>query len=119
MARRKAPETRIYKVIFNNQGQVYEIYARHVSQGGLFGFIEVEHILFGERSQLIVDSSEEKLKTEFAGVKRVFIPMHSVVRVDEVEKQGSGRIRACEGGTGKVTPFPMPIITSGKDTPSR
>jgi len=115
MARRKAPETRIYKVIFNNQGQVFEIYARHVSQGGLLGFIEVEHILFGERSQLIVDSSEEKLKTEFAGVKRVFIPMHAVVRVDEVEKPGSGRIHAGEAGTGKVTPFPLPIVKPRKE----
>jgi hypothetical protein len=115
MARRKAPETRIYKVIFNNQGQVFEIYARNVSQGGLLGFIEVEHILFGERSQLIVDSSEEKLKTEFAGVKRVFIPMHAVVRVDEVEKPGSGRIHAGEAGTGKVTPFPLPIVKPRKE----
>ncbi|MBI4916094.1 MAG: DUF1820 family protein [Acidobacteria bacterium] len=115
MARRKAPETRIYKVIFNNQGQVFEIYARHVSPGGLLGFIEVEHILFGERSQLIVDSSEEKLKTEFAGVKRVFIPMHAVVRVDEVEKPGSGRIHAGEAGTGKVTPFPLPIVKPRKE----
>jgi len=119
MARRKTAETRIYKVIFSNQGQVFEIYARHVSQGGLLGFIEVEHILFGERSQLIVDSSEEKLKVEFAGVKRVFIPMHSVVRVDEVEKQGSGRILASESGSGKVAPFPFPILVPGKDTPSR
>jgi hypothetical protein len=115
MARRKAPETRIYKVIFNNQGQVFEIYARHVSPGGLLGFIEVEGILFGERSQLIVDSSEEKLKTEFAGVKRVFIPMHAVIRVDEVEKPGSGRIHAGEAGAGKVTPFPLPIVKPGKD----
>ncbi|MBI4914563.1 MAG: DUF1820 family protein [Acidobacteria bacterium] len=115
MARRKATETRIYKVIFNNQGQVYEVFARHVSQGGLLGFIEVEHLLFGERSQLIVDSSEEALKTEFAGVKRIFIPMHSVVRVDEVEKPGAGRIRAGERGSGKVTPFPFPVPVPGKE----
>ena len=111
MARRKAPETRIYKVIFNNQGQVFEIYARNVSQGGLLGFIEVEHILFGERSQLIVDSSEEKLKTEFAGVKRVFIPLHSVVRIDEVEKEGASRISTPETASSspRVLPIPMPI----------
>ena len=40
----------IYKVIFMNQGQTYEIYARTINQGGLFGFIEVEEIVFGERS---------------------------------------------------------------------
>jgi hypothetical protein len=108
MTKRKA-ETRIYRVIFTNQGQVYEIYAAHVSQGEMFGFIEVEQILFGERSQLIVDSSEERLKTEFAGVKRVFISMHAVVRIDEVEKRGSARISAAEGGSGVVKAFPMPV----------
>ncbi|HNX50660.1 MAG TPA: DUF1820 family protein [Thermoanaerobaculaceae bacterium] len=103
--------TRVYKVIFSNQGQVFEIYARQVSQGELFGFIEVEQILFGERSQLIVDASEEKLKTEFAGVKRVFIPLHSVVRIDEVEREGASRISTPEsaGSTPRILPIPMPI----------
>ena len=40
----------IFKVIFVNQGKVYEIYARKVSHGSLFGFIEVEELVFGERS---------------------------------------------------------------------
>ena len=113
MTKRKT-ETRIYKVIFTNQGQVFEIYAAHVSQGEMFGFIEVEQLLFGERSQLIVDSSEERLKTEFAGVKRVFIPMHSVVRIDEVEKQGSARISASESGASIVRAFPLPAAPPGK-----
>ena len=118
MTKRKATGERIYKVIFANQGQVYEIYAKHVSQGDLFGFIEVEQLLFGERSQLIVDSSEERLKTEFSGVKRVFIPMHSVVRIDEVEKQGPARISATEGSTAIVRAFPIPAAPPGKG-PSR
>ena len=39
---------KLYKVIFMNQGQVYEIYAQSVGQGSLFGFIEVEELVFGE-----------------------------------------------------------------------
>jgi hypothetical protein len=108
MTKRKTVGERVYKVIFTNQGQVFEIYARQVSQGDLFGFIEVEQLLFGERSKLIVDSSEERLKTEFAGVRRVFLPMHSVVRIDEVEKQGPARITPFEGGGGNVKAFPLP-----------
>jgi len=54
----------IYRINFINQGEVYEVYARHVSQGGLFGFVEIEEIVFGERSKLLIDSSEERLKTE-------------------------------------------------------
>ena len=99
----------IYKVIFANQGKVYEIYASAVSQGGLFGFVEVEEILFGEKSAVVVDPSEEALKVEFKGVQRTFIPMHSILRIDEVDKQGTGRIRTDEDGTSNVAPFPMTV----------
>jgi hypothetical protein len=43
----------IYRVSFVSQGEVYEVYARNVSQGGLFGFIEIEELVFGERSKLL------------------------------------------------------------------
>lgn len=101
----------IYKVIFMNQGKVYEIYARSISQGSLFGFIEVEKIVFGERSTVLVDPSEERLKAEFETVKRTYIPMHAVVRIDEVEKQGPSKITAIDGDN--VARFPMPVYTPG------
>ena len=75
----------IYRISFMSQGEIYEIYAKHVSQGGLFGFVEVEDLVFGERTKLVIDSSEERLKNEFEGVRRTFIPMHAVLRVDEVD----------------------------------
>jgi len=101
----------IYRVSFISQGEVYEVYARNVSQGGLFGFIEIEELVFGERSQLLIDSSEERLKSEFDGVRRTYVPLHSVLRVDEVEKAGRGRITS---GEGKVASFPMAIMPPGK-----
>ena len=79
----------IYRISFLSAGEVYEIYAANVAQGGLFGFIEIEEILFGERSKLLIDSSEERLKTEFEGVRRTFIPLHSVLRIDEVERRAA------------------------------
>ena len=75
--------TPTYKIIFHNQGQIYEIYARQIYQSDLYGFIEVEEYVFGERSQTIVDPAEEKLKNQFSGVKRSYIPLHSVIRIDE------------------------------------
>jgi hypothetical protein len=81
----------IFKVLFVNQGKVYEIYARKVSHGSLFGFIEVEELVFGERSTVVVDPAEEKIKAEFNDVKRTYLPMHSVLRIDEVKKQGQAR----------------------------
>jgi hypothetical protein len=99
-----AEEPHIYRVIFHNQGQIYEVFAREVFQSELIGFIEVEGYLFGSRTQMVVDPSEEKLKSEFEGVERSYIPMHAIVRIDEVEKEGQARIKEVKGD--KVMPFP-------------
>ena len=112
-------EQHIFKIIFMSQGQVYEIYAHSISQGGLFGFVEVEEIVFGEKTQVVVDPSEERLKVEFEGVKRTYIPMHAVIRIDEVEKEGTGRIRDSADDGASVTPFPVPIYTPGGDSGSK
>ena len=105
----------LYKVVFVNQGKIYEVYARSVSHAELFGFLAVEDFVFGERSTVVVDPSEERIKSEFAGVARSFIPLHAVLRVDEVEKQGVSKISAVEGGN--VTQFPMPMYAPGGDKP--
>jgi hypothetical protein len=112
------PSSAIYRISFLSQGQVYEIYARSVGQGGLFGFVEVEELLFGERSQVVVDPSEERLKHEFAGVKRTYLPLHSVLRIDQVEKEGAGRIRKPESEGGSITPFPVPLYSPSRDPKS-
>jgi len=102
---------RIYKVVFANQGKVYEVYAKSVSQGNLFGFVEVEGLLFGEKTTVVVDPSEEALQREFSGVERTYIPLHAVIRIDEVEKRGSSKIHPVAEGGGKVTALPSPIYT--------
>jgi len=103
----------IFKVVFVNQGKVYEIYARKVTHGAIFGFIEVEELVFGERTAVVVDPAEERIKAEFEGVKRTYLPMHSVLRIDEVHKQGISKISVLEGGS-NVTAFPMPMYTPDK-----
>ena len=108
------PPSHLYKFVFHAQGKVYEIYARKVGHGSLFGFVEVEELVFGERSAVVVDPAEEKIKTEFEGVKRTFLPMHSVLRIDEVKKQGTSKITAVEGAGGgaNIAQFPMPLYGS-------
>ena len=106
-------EKTLYRVVFMSQGQVYEIYAREVGHGALFGFVEVEQLVFGERTTVVVDPSEEKIKSEFEHVTRTYLPMHSIIRIDEVEKQGASKISKLEGN---VTQFPMPIYTPGDST---
>ncbi|MAY13971.1 MULTISPECIES: DUF1820 family protein [Oceanospirillaceae] len=97
-----------YRIVYQQQGDVVEIYARYIYQSDLHGFIEVEQLLFGERSSLVVDPDAEKLKATFADVKRTFIPMHSIVRIDEVEKEGSPKISKGEGSN--ISHFPTRFL---------
>ena len=99
----------VYRVSFYNKEQVYEVFARQIFQSELYGFIEIEEIVFGERTQVLVDPSEEKLKSEFESVVRSYIPLHSIVRIDEVEQEGVAKITEAPA-SGKamptsVTPF--------------
>ncbi len=112
-----AATSHIFKILFVNQGKVYEVYARNVSHGSLFGFIEVEGIVFGERGTVVLDPAEERIKTEFEGVSRSYLPLHSVLRIDEVKKQGTAKITSLEGGN--VTPFPVPMYSNPAGDPSR
>jgi hypothetical protein len=97
----------IYKILFINQGKVFELYARNVYQGNLYGFVEAEELIFGEKTSLVVDPSEERLRNEFTGVKRTFLPMHSVIRIDEVEKEGSSKIRGSGESGDNVAHLPI------------
>ena len=106
MANKDQPKS-IYKVLFHSQGQIYEVYAHNIYQSDLYGFVEIEDYTFGNRSQMLIDPSEDRLRNEFEGVQRSFIPMHAIVRIDEVEKEGVAKISDSKGE--KVTPFPIPV----------
>jgi hypothetical protein len=95
----------IFKITFLNKGEVYEVFAEQVYQSDLWGFIEIEDFIFGERSQVVVDPTEEKLKTEFNGVKRSFIPVQAIIRIDQVEKEGVAKISNGDN----IAPFPSII----------
>jgi hypothetical protein len=104
-------EKHVYKVLFFNQEQVYEIYVKHIYQGDMYGFIVVEDFVFGEKSAIVVDPSEEKLRAEFEGINRSFIPMHEIIRIDQVKKRGTAKIVASHKdseGTGKVSKLYLP-----------
>ena len=106
MANKDQPKS-IYKVLFHSQGQVYEVYAHNIYQSDLYGFVEIEDYTFGNRSQMLIDPSEDRLRNEFEGVQRSFIPMHAIVRIDEDEKEGVAKNSDSKGE--KVTPFPIPV----------
>jgi len=105
---KKMNDGKIYRISFYNQGDIYELHARNIHQGNMYAFLEIEDIIFGERSAILVDPSEEKLKSEFEGVKRTYIPLQAIIRIDEVEREGVNKIIASEENRGKIMPFPVP-----------
>ena len=102
----------IYKITFLNKGKVYEVFVKQVYQSDLYGFVEVEDYVFDEKKQVVVDPNEEKLKSEFSGVKRSFIPMQAIIRIDEVEKSG-----VCKISNGdNIAPFPVSLGGAKSDS---
>ncbi len=77
------------------------------------GFIEIGEIIFGEHSKLLIDPAEEKLKHEFGNVIHIYVPHHSIIRIDEVDQSGKNRILDSEGTT--VTNFPGSTIMPQKN----
>ena len=98
----------LYKVTFLNAGKVYELYARHVGSGSLWGFTEVGELVFDVHDGLVIDPTEERLRDEFGATRMLHLPMHSIVRIEEVERKGQSAIRDAATGERVVTPFPMP-----------
>jgi hypothetical protein len=105
----------IYKIIFIHQNTVYEIYARQVAQSHLLGFVEIDELIFGEKSSVVVDPAEERLKNEFVNVKRSYIPLHTILRIDEVLKEGLPKMKDLGDKTTNISPFPSPIYTPPKE----
>ncbi|MCI5107170.1 MAG: DUF1820 family protein [Pseudomonadales bacterium] len=101
----------IYKVTFLNKGEVYEVFVKGVYQSDLYGFIEIEDYVFNERSQVLVDPGEEKLKTEFTDVRRSFIPIQAIIRIDEVDKTGVSKISNGDN----VSPFPISLVGRNRE----
>jgi hypothetical protein len=117
MSKSTANKKRLYRVIFVNQGKVYEVYTRRVGQGTLFGFIEIERLVFGEKSAVVIDPTEERLRNEFEGVTLSHIPLHAVIRIDEVERHGSAKIVSISGKSDDVVSFPT--IFPGGHSPKK
>lgn len=98
----------LYKVTFLNAGKVYELYARSVASGALWGFTEVAELVFDVHEGLVVDPTEERLRDEFGNTRVLHLPMQSIVRIEEVERKAQSSIRDAATGEKVVTPFPVP-----------
>jgi len=101
----------VYKIIFIQLGEIYEVFAKQIYQSDMYGFIEVEEYIFNKDKQLVVDPSSEKLKKEFSEVERSYIPINAILRIDEVKEGGEAKIKKNKD---KVSPFPLNIQPANK-----
>ena len=101
----------VYKIIFIQLGEIYEVFAKQIYQSDMYGFIEVEDYIFNKDKQLVVDPAAEKLKNEFNKVERSYIPINAIIRIDEVVESGEATIKENKDS---VTPFPLNIQPANK-----
>lgn len=81
----------MYKVVFLNHGQLYELYAKQVQQSDIPGFIEITGFVFADDG-LAPNEEVEKIKAEFVNVTRSLVPLHAMQRIDVVNKEGVAKI---------------------------
>ncbi len=99
---------KLFKITFLNNGKSYELYAEHIGSSHLWGFTEVSQLVFEPRGEgLVVDPTEERLREEFENTRVLYLPMHAIVKIEEVERRTPAAIRDAASGE-KITPFPYP-----------
>ncbi len=111
-----AAKKKLYRVRFHNDGRVFEVFCRRVIPGELFGFVEIGDFAWGRKSEVIIDPTEQELRNEFADVTAAQIPMHAIIRVDEVERAGLSKVvsvavaPAGAGSESRVMPVGLPLL---------
>lgn len=95
----------LYKVVFFNNSKVYELYARDVFSSEIYGFIYVAELVFDQNKSIVIDPAEDKLREEFENVNVLHLPVQSVIRIEEVKKKKSCKIREIKPGD-NVAQFP-------------
>jgi len=97
----------LYKITFINHGKLYELYAQRVTDSRLWGFCEIADLVFDLHEGLVADPVEERLRAEFGNTRVLHLPMHGILRVEEVEKKEQSSIRDAASGEKVITPFPL------------
>lgn len=100
-------ENIMYRVVFQEDGNLHEIYAEYISEESLVGFLEMEDLVFTDMPQgLLLDPNEEKMRQKFKDVRRTYIPIHLVVRIDEILREGEVTVKEVKTTNSNVSHFP-------------
>jgi hypothetical protein len=97
----------LYKVVFVQRDEVLELYARYITEDSLVGFVEVEELVFSDPdTELVINPNLEKLKLVFQGVQRTYLPLHTILRIDEIDQPSvAAVVHADKPKPSNVTPI--------------
>ncbi len=105
----KKPRNLYYRVTFSHEDELYQVCAREVSTSDLLGLIEIGDFIFPE-NKLVYNPGEERIKREFEGIHRTWVPYHAIVRIDEISdsRESEVKIVPFESGRKATKPSPLP-----------
>lgn len=86
----------VYRIKFVQNEKICEIYARYIAEDTLVGFIEL-----GDLEGL----NKNHLEKELINVSRCYVPMHTILRIDEIENS-CGLTLTSKDSVDKVHAFP-------------
>jgi hypothetical protein len=88
----KTRDKTYYRITFTNENELYQICARQVAASDLYGLIEIGEFIFPD-SGLVYNPGEERLRREFDGIRRTWLPYHTIVRIDEVAESRATEVK--------------------------
>ena len=93
----------LFKITFTDEeDKTITVHAEEVSPSSLLGFIEAAELVFPDPSDIIITPADNKARTLFKDVKRTYIPINRIIRIDELSSD-------------KKTPV-ITLINQGKQT---
>ncbi|PLX71039.1 MAG: DUF1820 domain-containing protein [Denitrovibrio sp.] len=76
---------KLYKIIFIDEDKkIQTLHASKLNPSSFLGLVEISDIVFIEKSEIIITPDDGDLQQKFKNVERSFIPLNSIIRIDEV-----------------------------------
>ena len=104
-------EKALYRIRFRTEESVYELCATNLYQTDMIGFVVIEGITFRDQGGVIANPAEERLRDEFKDSEKVYIPMHAIIRIDQVREQRVAKILPLDSSKA-LYPLTTQIISS-------
>ncbi|MDH4122176.1 MAG: DUF1820 family protein [Deltaproteobacteria bacterium] len=108
-------ERTYYRVTFTNEvgeeEEIIQVTARYVSPSDMYGLVEISGFVFPEGG-LLHNPQTERIRKEFADIKRTWLPYHAILRIDEVSDASAADLRVVPMDGTRKSPEKVPSKNS-------